>query len=394
MVEEWSGDIGAVSPNAWLRDALHDAFGDFDETFLQLMLRHLRWVHVKGGEVLFHQGDRDQTLYIVVGGRLRVLREDELGETQVLGDMRRGETLGEMALMTGEPRTATIVAVRDSLLVGLARDGYEQVISAYPLVSMRVARFIIERIRPSLSKRRSWARPSIVALVPATRGLDCGGFVAGLAPCLESHGKVAILDAAAAERALGAAVLAHGLGDSAEAADRVAQWIDHSEAAHDMVLLVSDEGQGHSPWARHCLRHADEVIYLADAATAPQQALDVSALPRPHVTSQLVQVHRTLVLLHPEGTRNPRGTAAWLAKIPVDAHFHVRQGHALDLSRIARTLFGTAIGLVFGGGGARGFAHLGVLKALEEAGIPVDFVGGPSIGPVMAAYAAFDKTAA
>ena len=87
----------------------------------------------------------------------QILREDELGETQVLGDMRRGETVGEMALITGEPRTATIVAVRDSVLVSLSRSGYEQVISSYPLVSMRVAQFIIERIRPTLSKRRSWA---------------------------------------------------------------------------------------------------------------------------------------------------------------------------------------------------------------------------------------------
>ncbi|NJD24354.1 MAG: cyclic nucleotide-binding domain-containing protein [Betaproteobacteria bacterium] len=382
-------DVEMVTALTWLGDALRENFGEFDDDFLLLMKSHLRWVHIKGGEVLFRQGEVDQTLYIVVGGRLRVLLCDELGETHVLGDMRRGETVGEMALITGEPRTATLVAVRDSVLVALSRASYEAVISRYPLVSMQVARFIIERIRPSLSKRRQWARPGVVAFLPATRGAPVRALVGRLLPDLERHGSVVRIDSAGACAALGADVLAAAIeGGSEEATHTVSRWVDAIETAHDMVVFVGDDET--TPWSQYCQQHADEALFVADTRAAPG---DLLPLPPPDdlsVGEIPIRAHRTLLLVHPETTRVPRDTAAWLDRIPADSHLHLREGHGGDYRRIARTLFGSAIGLVFGGGGARGFAHLGVLKAMEEAGIPVDFVGGTSIGSIMATYAAFD----
>src|SRR5690606_4965543 len=78
---------------------------------------------------------------------------------------------------------------------------------------------------------------------------------------------------------------------------------------------------------------------------------------------------------------------------PVDALYHIRPERVSDLARLARILTGNATGLVLSGGGAKGFAHLGVFKALEEHGIGVDFIGGASIGAVMAAYVSFDLPA-
>jgi NTE family protein len=228
-----------------------------------------------------------------------------------------------------------------------------------------------------------------VAVVPATSGVESAGFIARLIPCLQHHGSVAKLDASTAELALGATVFSHAPGGNAEAAHMVSRWIEKMEAAHDLVVLVSEESN--SSWSMHCLRHADEIIFLADATAAHQKLPGVAI---PDKASVGTMPNRMLVLLHPETAPFPQGTAAWLDSFPVDAHIHVRHGHEADLRRLARTLFGAAVGLVFGGGGARGFAHLGVLKALEEAGIPVDFVGGASVGAVMATYAAFDTSAA
>lgn len=386
-------DVERITALTWLGDALRSAFGDFDDAFLLLMLSHLRWVHIKGGSVLFQQGDIDQTMYIVVSGRLRVIRHDELGEPAVLGDMRRGETVGEMALITGEPRTATIVAVRDSVLVALSRSSYEEVISRYPLVSIQVARFIIERIRPSLSKRRLWARPGVVAVLPATRGIQVKTLVGRLFPDLERYGSVIRIDAAAARAALGDQVFDDAVeGRSDEAAHTISHWLDRVEAEHEMVVFVGEDDA--TPWSHYCQRHADEVLLVADATAAASDVIEVPPPARLAVGGIPIRAHRTLVLVHPEGASYSRETSVWLDRVPVDSHLHLRLGHGGDYRRIARTLFGAAIGLVFGGGGARGFAHLGVMKALEEAGIPVDFVGGTSIGSVMATYAAFDVPAA
>lgn len=57
--------------------------------------------------------------------------------------------------------------------------------------------------------------------------------------------------------------------------------------------------------------------------------------------------------------------------------------HNDDFARIARRLCGKQVGLVLGGGGARGISHIGMLQALEEAGVPVDAIGGCSIGSMI-----------
>lgn len=364
----------------WLENSLRAAFGDIDADFVDLIRRHLEWVSLPGGQALFHQGDPGDTLYFLVGGRLRVTARDELGMMQVLGDIRRGETLGEMALLTGEPRSATVVAVRDSQLVALTRTAYEDILRHHPLASMPVARFIVERMRRGNDPRQARSRPATIALVTITEGVDAGALATELLPPLRRHGETFLADAAAAERALGKGVLAGEEAGNAADAQAVSHWIDRMEAEHDLVVLVADPRA--EVWTRHCMRHADTLLFLADPGRVkePLRLLETDT-----------GAHRSLVLLHDPACTGPRVTRQWLDRIAVDDHFHVRRQHAGDLARLARILTGNAVGLVLGGGGARGFAHLGVLKALEEAGIPIDMVGGASIGAVMAACIAFDR---
>jgi NTE family protein/lysophospholipid hydrolase len=107
--------------------------------------------------------------------------------------------------------------------------------------------------------------------------------------------------------------------------------------------------------------------------------------------SAVSQARRTLVLLHPDGRRMPTGTARWFAGRNVRRHFHIRLDNEGDFQRVARCLGGVAIGVVLGGGGARGLAHIGVIRALREANVPIDMVGGTSMGAVMAGLVAMDQ---
>jgi hypothetical protein len=94
---------------------------------------------------------------------------------------------------------------------------------------------------------------------------------------------------------------------------------------------------------------------------------------------------KSLVLLHRNDAQSPSGTRRWLALRQMDQHFHLRWQNEADFGRLARCVAGRAIGLALGGGAARGFAHIGVIRALEEAGIPIDIVGGTSVGALIAA---------
>jgi len=95
-----------------------------------------------------------------------------------------------------------------------------------------------------------------------------------------------------------------------------------------------------------------------------------------------------LVLVQPADSEVPTGTARWLDTRKVDAHFHVRDGSDGDFRRLARLITGRAVGLALGGGGGRGFTHIGVIRAMYELGIPIDWVGGTSIGSLVGAHCA------
>jgi NTE family protein/lysophospholipid hydrolase len=130
--------------------------------------------------------------------------------------------------------------------------------------------------------------------------------------------------------------------------------------------------------------HADRVLIVGRAGADPAPG-DVE-----RAFNKLgLKTRAELVLVHPDATERPPGTLAWLEQRHATAHHHVRLGNDRDLRRVARRAAGRAVGLVLGGGGARGFAHVGALRALEEAGMEIDAVGGTSIGAlVSAAYAA------
>jgi NTE family protein len=136
-------------------------------------------------------------------------------------------------------------------------------------------------------------------------------------------------------------------------------------------------------------RHCDELLLLADGQAEPAlHPIEEQCLMR---RSPLTEAAEILVLLHPAGLQCPQGTHAWLARRPVADHVHIRPALERDMARLARIQSRTAVGLVLAGGGARGFAHLGVYRALRERGVEIDCVGGTSIGSVMAAYVASDQ---
>ena len=200
-----------------------------------------------------------------------------------------------------------------------------------------------------------------------------------------------VLDAAAIARDLGDAGIAGGNGDDRAATRRVALHLNELEATHDFVLLVADDAP--TAWTERCCRGADEILLFADAAAPPAlHAIETDILMRRAGRSEAAEV---LVLLHPLQTKCPARHAP-LARAPARSadHLHLRPDLDADLARLARIESHTAVGLVFAGGGARGLAHLGVYRALRERGVEVDYVGGTSIGAIMAALVASDAPVA
>ena len=136
-------------------------------------------------------------------------------------------------------------------------------------------------------------------------------------------------------------------------------------------------------WTLRCLRQAAEILAIGSASASPRISAAEERI-RLEQRSRRTRMRVALILLHPHGTDMPRDTARWLSVREVDRHFHLREGHQGDIHRIVRYVLGRELGLVLSGGGARGFAHVGVLRAMREAGLSPDTFVGVSMGAIVA----------
>jgi NTE family protein len=372
-----------------LIDGLTRVFGEFNQEMLKHLLPKFKWIEMGGGEILFHQNVTDKTLFFVVSGRLQAASVDEAGTSSILGEITRGESVGEMAFFAEEPRTATVKAIRDSMLASFSDVVFRELLIAYPLVSLNMTQLVIERIANVNSSRVKVSKPVIIGIQAVSANVDPTGFAESLAKRLAVYGKVALIASTIMDDQMGLAGASQASREEQDRSHRVTVGLDKIESENRFVLLVADENL--SEWSKRCIRHCDELLMVADADQSPklrQQESDATLFWLPQKNRSV------LVLLHPDGRLSPTKTSHWLASREVSAHVHIRTTLDRDWQRLACIISHNTVGLALSGGGARGFAHLGVLRALEQTGISIDQTAGTSIGAVMAAYASMDMPAA
>lgn len=320
-----------------------------------------RLTQVPAGAYLMTEGDPPGSAYIVRTGRLEVI----LGDT-VVRELGAGQVLGELALLSGEPRSATVRARRDTTLTEIPREAFEEVLETDPAAARYVLTQVADRLRTAggPSGPPPPERVSVIAVV-------------GLGRTVSADEVQAVGDALEAR-------LGHHLRlltvrhPGALSADGLAR----AELDHDRVLLVAGAGQRGAAepredvaWHDFCMREADAVVLVAGSGDGlPAEPMS----PRPARQPELV-----LLGAAPE----PGVRAAWVAA--TDAwQLTLVDGDpatATGLRALADRLAGRSLGLVLAGGGARAFTHVGILRELEDSGIHVDRVSGASVGAIIAA---------
>lgn len=351
-----------------------DLFAQLSDAELEALGAELEWVNIPADETLFEKGGPGDSLYIAVSGRLEAVDPDAPPDQRIWGRILPGQLVGEMAILTGAPRRATIRAIRDSALLRLTKARFLQLVERTPAMLLALSRVLIERTEAAASAGRTHLARPLIAIAPVTRGAPTETLARALMTELATFGPALYVRAADAAEAIGIDPTHVELGTPSH--QKLVRWLQDEESRHEAILLQAEAED--TPWTRLCLRQADTVILAADARDAPGGTGAADRLRRPG--SSTAAVRRELVLVHPNGTALPRGTRRWLDVFPVDTHHHVRLGVKPDIRRLARSITGRAVALALSGGAARGFAHVGVLKALEEAGIPVDLVCGTSMG--------------
>ena len=360
---------------------LRELLGEVDAATLRKIEERIRWVRLAGGEVLFQQGDPPQGAYIVMLGRLRVTARDEDGIDRVIDEPGPGEWIGEMALLTGSPRSATVCALRDSELVWLSPDVFDELVCRDAKVLLQTSRSIVGRLQRQMAARKMVpSKVRTIAVVPLQQGLDVSWLAGELARALGGFGSLLHVDAARVDGALGKPDIAQSrVSDPAHL--RLSDWMMDQERMFDLILYEADT-RG-SEWTTRVLGHADHILFVGHAGSSPA-AGEVDRWAARRAEAAGGRPRQSLILLQP-GNAPFSNTARWLAGRTLDAHYHVRVGRRPDVERLARHLTNNCISLVFGGGASRGYAHIGVIRVFEELGIPIDATCGTSIGSFIAA---------
>lgn len=342
-----------------------DFFAGMEEPALRELERQMRWVAVLAGETLMHQGAPATDAYLLVSGRLRVTVARS-GADPLTRDLHPGELVGEMALIGENLRSATVQAVRDCELLAMPRDQVVQLARHYPSMLMGMLRMLTARLRTiGQTRARGPSALNLAILGIGTR--DLPELCARISTAITAWRPVV-----------------HLTRQRYEALGYTASDLGQLEEGDRVVIYEADLEP--SSWSRFCLRQADVVLLIGRAGSPPPPGGVTLALADRLALAAPPRVE--LVLLHPSDQVLPKGTADWLDRVPVQGHHHVRADQPEDWARMIRLITGRATAVVLSGGGARGFAHIGVLRALDEAGVTVDAVAGTSMGSVIAAQRA------
>ncbi len=337
-------------------------------------------VAVPGGGYLLRQGEAGDALFVVVHGRLRVVVEAEVEDDHdtLLEEVGPGGVVGEVSLLGGQPRGASVRAVRDSVLLRLDAAAFHNVVRRDPDALLAITNEVVRRLTRRDAHLPVATPVRTIALLPAgSRPPDLRRVSAALVRALKRLGSATVVRPALVDNSVGRGAAEALEGQPRE--PRLLAFLNGIEQAHDYVVYEAEPDA--TPWSRRCVRQADRVLVVGnlDSSADPGPLDDLlEAIPRAS------RPRTELLLFRAPGTR-PAGTAAWLADRPRLAVHHAVTGDARDLERVARLVCGRAVGLALGGGGPRGFAHLGVLRALEEHGITIDAIAGTSMGAMMAA---------
>lgn len=340
----------------WLRDC-PDLAG-VDSATLDALTAGSVHFSLPAGSLLFEAGSDSDGVYLVASGRLGIQtpRANAPGMTTLTAEVEHGELVGEAGWLLKQPRSATVVALRDCELLFIGHELMDRVSAQSTQFSLALARLCARRLQHSNRQDYKPKRARVFAIVPNSIEVDIAEFASQLVNELNTAGRTELVW-------------------DARASDHTAAWFNRIEETHDFVVYVANCTA--SAWTRQCCRQADVILLLAPAAAAP------APWPSGVAETAVARGGRVeLALLH-ESSIQPGAALAWQEEFPVAQHHHVT-GPA-DIGRIARLLTRRGVGLVLSGGGARGFAHLGVIRALREARVPIDFVGGASIGAIFAA---------
>src|SRR5277367_4093867 len=166
-----------------------------DESSLDALETELEWLSIPGGAILFCENQLSDALYVVIAGCLSVTVRGSDGDEVRVARCQAGETVGEMGLLGGGRRSATITALRDTVLLRLGKSSFERLVERHPLLMLSIVSQLVHRLRTTTRRGRDETASRTVALLPVGQDVDHCVIARALAKQLASDGeRIELLD--------------------------------------------------------------------------------------------------------------------------------------------------------------------------------------------------------
>ncbi len=355
-----------------------DLFLHLTKSSIQEISKGFKVSYLAGSQALFKQNDISDSLYVLMYGLLCVIKEDSQGKSEKVTEIIAGSVVGEIGCIYDENRTASIYAIRDSVLLKMSKKTFNQLAKKHPEIIMGINRESIKRLT-NPNKYTPQRVCTYLSLIPAGSNHEITFFAEKLSRKLKKYGDTLILTYDTFTNLYGSKFTSSSL-HSAE----VLSFFHELETKYRYIMFIATIRKH---WAEHCLRQADKILLIAKNNTSPQLNEIEQLIPD---YQSLVHPSTDLVILFDDSDKNPQNIKNWLNQRSVSEHYNIRHNKEADIERLARIITGNALGLVLSGGGSLALAHVGAIRALQEAKIPIDYVGGSSMGGLIAALVAME----
>lgn len=348
-------------------------FSSLNDDTLKKIIGGTKKVYLRAGKRLFNQSDLPDGMYLLVSGRLLVIYKKDTNEKIILGEVYPGETVGELSSLSFEPRSATVKSGMDSILLKISSDTFKEICNEHPQVLTNTLHILVNRSY-NLITALSDAEPEKrhIAILPANKKVSLAEFAETISLHVGDMSGVKILSDLENDQDI----------------ETLKQQISEIDGKRETIIYLLSLHE--TALSQVCFENADMIYVVAIGDEKPY--INRFTLDKIKKNKLAYNVKPELILLQDENIPRPKLTSRWLKLAKFSLHHHIRLNNNADCQRILRFMRGKAVGVVLGGGGVRSWAHLGAIKAILEAGIPIDIIGGTSAGAIVSAHYALYET--
>lgn len=351
--------------NKWIKVLeATDIFSSLSRDKIIQLAEEMEIIKLNPGEILFKQGELPDAMYVVASGTLSVILTLTTGATQNIGVVHRGQTVGEAGLLSSQKRQMTVKSLQPTELIKLSKDAFERIIKKDNDSLLLIINLILSRSKKTIHMLHHNFEYKGYLFISANMDFDFSKIMDVLMT-LKQKTDIIFLKAS-------------DFISSQLDPIQISAHLDKLEKQHEFIFYFIDT------WNPNIIdilaEHSDCLTIFASGENAPS----LHEIPK-MLLSDKYQFSAAYLSLFYGHNKTPKHTTEWLDIYPFNNHYHIWMDKPNDYRRLLRCLVESPLGLVLGGGGHRGWVEVGVLKALYEANIEIDYVGGTSIGALIGA---------